>query len=241
MLNVMSGYDAADATSARWVDDDCGAQLRLGVRGLRIGVPRGYFFDQLEAGIADALEVALAEFARQGAQLCDVAIPGIADGVGGVFGFVLAEAQEIHAKSLRERPEDFGSDLRALLAGAAPPTSVLMQSLRACDELTVAMRTALQDVDVLVTPTTPIVAAPIGAESVRYGGVDELVLMAMIRCTAPFNATHLPALSLPCGFNTAGLPIGMQIAGRPFDEAMLLRVGHAYEQATDWHLRTPKL
>ena len=241
MLNAMSGYDAADATSARWVDDDCGAQLRLGVRGLRIGVPRGYFFDQLEAGIADALEVALAEFSRQGAQLCDVAIPGIADGVGGVFGFVLAEAQAIHAKSLRERPEDFGSDLRALLAGAAPPTPVLMQSLRACDELTVAMRTALQDVDVLVTPTTPIVAAPIGAESVRYGGVDELVLMAMIRCTAPFNATHLPALSLPCGFNTAGLPIGMQIAGRPFDEAMLLRVGHAYEQATDWHLRTPKL
>ncbi len=99
----------------------------------------------------------------------------------------------------------------------------------------------LETVDVLLTPTTPITAVRIGQESVRYGGMEESVLGAMIRCTAPFNATHLPALSLPCGFNRAGLPIGLQIAGRPFDEATVLRVGHAYEQATDWHLRSPVL
>ena len=116
-----------------------------------------------------------------------------------------------------------------------------MLGLRYCDALTAAMRIVLEEVDVLVTPTTPITAPLIGQETVRYGDVEEPVLHAMIRCTAPFNATHLPALSLPCGFTPAGLPVGLQIAGRPFDEATVLRVGYAYEQATGWQLRTPTL
>jgi aspartyl-tRNA(Asn)/glutamyl-tRNA(Gln) amidotransferase subunit A len=185
------------------------------------------------------MEAALAQLQRLGAEVREVEIPGVADGLAGVFGFVLAEAQEIHAASMRSRARDFGADVRELLNGTAPDTAMLMLGLRACDALSVAMRGELENVDVLVTPTTPITAALIGEESVRYGGLEESILSAMIRCTAPFNATHLPALSLPCGFTRAGLPIGMQIAGRPFDEATVLRVGHAYEQATEWHLRTP--
>ena len=98
---------------------------------------------------------------------------------------------------------------------------------------------ALESVDLLVTPTAPIVAARIGEETVRYGGVEESILMAMIRCTAPFNATGLPALSVPCGFTRAGLPMGLQLVGRPFDEGTVLRAGHAYERVTEWHERTP--
>jgi Asp-tRNA(Asn)/Glu-tRNA(Gln) amidotransferase A subunit family amidase len=116
-----------------------------------------------------------------------------------------------------------------------------MTGLRACDALAVSMRKMLESVDVLLTPTTPITAPLIGQDSVRYGNEEGSVLGAMIRCTAPFNAAHLPALSLPCGFSRTGLPIGMQIAGRPFDETTVLRVGHAYEQATQWHLRQPDL
>ena len=190
---------------------------------------------------ARRIESALRELARLGAEVRDVPLPGVGEAVGGIFGFVLAEAQEIHAESLRTRPQDFGADVRALLESRAPDTAALMVGLRARDALVVAMRSALEAVDVLVTPTTPIPATTIGQESVRYGGVEESVLAALIRCTAPFNATHLPALSLPCGFTRAGLPIGLQIAGRPFDEATVLRVGHAYEQATDWHTRTPAL
>lgn len=241
MLNVMAGYDPADPTTIRLPVGDATADLRAGVRGLRIGVPRGYFFDHLEDGIAESIEVALAEFRRLGAEVRDVELPGIDEGVGGVFGYVLAEAQEIHAHAMRTRMQDFGPDLQALLGSIAPPTAALMTGLRACDALTAGMRCLLETVDVLVTPTTPIAAALIGQDSVRYGGLEEAVLSAMIRCTAPFNATHLPALSLPCGFTRSGLPIGMQIAGRPFDEAMVVRVGHAYEQATDWHLRKPPL
>jgi aspartyl-tRNA(Asn)/glutamyl-tRNA(Gln) amidotransferase subunit A len=241
MLNAIAGYDPGDATSLRVPVEDATAGLGAGIRGLRIGVPRGYFFDHLEDEIAEAIETAITEFTRLGAKVCDVAIPGVAEAVGGLFGFVIAEAQEIHADSLRDRPDDFGADLRAILEGAAPDTAALMASLRACDALTAAMRTTLETVDVLITPTTPITAVRIGQESVRYGDMEESVMFAMIRCTAPFNATHLPALSLPCGFSRAGLPVGMQVVGRPFDEATVVRVGHAFEQATNWHSRTPEL
>ncbi len=241
MLNVIAGYDPADAASVRVPVDDATAFLGQGVRGLRIGVPRGYFFDHLEDDIATAMDVAIDVLVQLGAEVRNIDIPGVADGLGGTFGFVLAEAQDIHANSLRTRPEDFGPDVREILTGYFPSTSELMAGQRAVDLLTTAMRIALETVDVLLTPTTPITAPFIGQESVSYGTMEESVLGAMIRCTAPFNATHLPALSLPCGFNRSGLPIGLQIAGRPFEEAMVLRVGHAYEQATAWHLRTPRL
>jgi len=241
MLNAIAGYDPADPHSARVPIADATAGLGAGVRGLRIGVPRGAFFGRLEDEVGPALERALAELGRLGAEVREVEVPGVAEAVGGLFGFVLAEAQEIHAASLRSRPQDIGDDVRAILQTPAPDAAALMAGLRARDALTVAMRRTLETFDVLVTPTTPITAARIGQDTVRTGGADEPTLVAMIRCTAPFNATHLPALSLPCGFTRAGLPIGLQIAGRPFDEATVLRVGHAYEQATDWHTRTPAL
>jgi aspartyl-tRNA(Asn)/glutamyl-tRNA(Gln) amidotransferase subunit A len=239
MLNAMAGYDPLDPATVRMPVPDVAADLGLGVRGLRIGVVREYFFAELEEDIAAALEDAITELQRLGAQFYDVAIPGVAEGLGGTFGQVLAEAQSIHAQSLRERPRDFGADVLEMLSSYTPTASDLLSGQRAVDTLTAAMRSALETVDVLLTPTTPIAAPLIGQDVVRYGSLTESVMGAMIRCTAPFNTTHLPALSLPCGFNRLGLPIGLQIAGRPFDEATVLRVGHAYERATDWHLRSP--
>jgi aspartyl-tRNA(Asn)/glutamyl-tRNA(Gln) amidotransferase subunit A len=116
----------------------------------------------------------------------------------------------------------------------------LAGALRVCHAGTEEVRRLLEDVDVLVTPTTPIPAVPIGQEVITSGGVTEPLLDTLLRCTSPFNATRLPALSVPCGFTAAGLPVGLQLAGRPFDEATVLRVGHAYEQATKWHTRRPK-
>jgi aspartyl-tRNA(Asn)/glutamyl-tRNA(Gln) amidotransferase subunit A len=225
----------------RLPNEDVLSGIDSGIRGLRIGVPRGYFFEQLEEEVAAAVDEAIAELGRLGARVREVEISGVQEAVGGLFGHVLAEAQEIHAHALRTRGQDFGPDLQALLGSPAPDTAALMAGLRARDALTAATRQVLEEVDVLVTPTTPITAVPIGQESVSYGGVEEPVLMAMIRCTAPFNASHLPALSLPCGFSPAGLPVGLQIVGRPFDERLVLRVGHAYERSMDWHLRTPDL
>ncbi len=241
VLNAIAGYDPADATTVRTPVPDFTAELGGGLRGLRVGVPRAYFFAHLDGEVAAGVEQAIGQLRKLGADVRDVQLDGVEAGLGAVFAIVLAEAQQIHARSLRTRRADFGADVLTLLSAKTPDAAVLMQGLRARDALSASMRGLLESVDLLVTPTTPIVAARIGQETVRYGGIEEPILNAMIRCTAPFNATGLPALSLPCGFTRAGLPIGLQIAGRPFDESTVLRAGHAYEQATDWHTRTPQL
>jgi aspartyl-tRNA(Asn)/glutamyl-tRNA(Gln) amidotransferase subunit A len=242
VLNIVAGYDPSDATTVRTRVPDFTAELgATDLRGVRVGVPRAYFFDRLDAEVRAGVEDAIGDLRRLGAEVREVTIAGVESGVGATFGLVLAEAQEIHAESLRTRRGDFGADVLQILENPTPDPATLMLALRARDALAVAMRRVLETVDVLVTPSTPIPAAPIGHETVQLADGEDALLLAMIRCTAPFNATGLPALSLPCGFTRGGLPIGLQIAGRPFDETMVLRVGHAYEQATDWHRRTPPL
>ncbi len=241
VLAAIAGYDPLDATTTRLPVDDYLSGLGDGVEGLRIGVPRSWFFDHLQDGIGGAVEQAIATLKGLGADIREIEIPGVADGMGAILGIVLAEAQEIHARGLAESPENFGADVAAILHSPGPDAAGIMAALRERDALTVATRQALESVDLLLTPTTPITAAPIGQEIVSYGGLEEPILAAMIRCTAPFNASGLPAISLPCGFTQAGLPIGLQLAGRPFDEALVLRAARAYEQATDWHSRIPDI
>ena len=110
--------------------------------------------------------------------------------------------------------------------------------LRAVAGYRQAMRRVLADVDLLVSPTTPIVAPAHHAETVELAGAEVPVIMAAVVNTMPYNLAHLPAVSLPCGF-ADGVPVGLQLAGRPFDDARVLRAAHAYEQATDWHERRP--
>ncbi|MGI9326088.1 MAG: amidase [Pseudomonadales bacterium] len=241
ILNTIAGYDPMDPTTVRIPIQDYTADLNNGVRGLRIGVPRSYFFDHLEDEVAAGVEHAVAEFRALGADVRDVDIPDVGAGVAALFAVVLSEAQEIHHESLRDRSADFGGDVNAILANPMPDAHTLMQALRQRDALSAAINCALETVDLLLTPSTPIVAAKIGEETVRYGGLEEPILMAMIRCTSPFNASGHPALSLPCGFTSAGLPVGLQVIGRSFDEISVLRASHAYEQATQWHTRTPSL
>ena len=239
VLQAIAGYDPADPASVRTPVDDYASALAGGVRGLRIGVPRPYFFAQLDDEVGTAVERALGDLRKLGAEVQDVAIDGVESGVGAVFGLVLAEAQSIHAEALRTRPADLGADVREILLNPTPDPETLIAGLRARDVLSAATRVALESVDLLVTPTTPIVAARIGDTTVQYAGVEESILLAMIRCTAPFNATGLPALSLPCGFTRAGLPIGLQLVGRHRDELTLLRYGAAFEAATGLAERHP--
>jgi aspartyl-tRNA(Asn)/glutamyl-tRNA(Gln) amidotransferase subunit A len=239
VLDAIAGYDPADPATVPVPVPDHRAALGAGVAGLRVGVPRGYFFDLLDDEVRAAVEAALAVFRSLGAELRDLELPGVDMLVRALNRVVLVEAQQIHAEVIVARPDDLGEDVRGLLTTPAPGTARVFESLSRVYDGAAAFRRALESVDVLVTPTTPVPAPPIGARGINLGGRDEPVGMTLLRCTAPFNATWLPALSLPCGFTAAGLPIGLQIAGRPFDEATVLRAGHAYEQATDWHRRRP--
>jgi aspartyl-tRNA(Asn)/glutamyl-tRNA(Gln) amidotransferase subunit A len=195
-------------------------------------VPRAYFFDGLDPENAAAFEQAMRTLETLGATVREVEIPSIHTAPAFMV-ILLAEAFAYHERDLRERPGLFGDVLRERFqAGALFTASEYVQAQRLRSRLRADMNDVLRTVDVLATPTMLGPAAPfVKAFDPDFGFPKSN--------TAPFNAAGLPALALPCGFASSGLPLSLQIAGRAFDEATVLRVGHAYQQATDWHTRRP--
>jgi aspartyl-tRNA(Asn)/glutamyl-tRNA(Gln) amidotransferase subunit A len=205
-----------------------------GVRGLRVGVPREYFFEGVDPEVEKGFEQALATLRQLGASVEDVQIPSI-QSAGAFMAIMLTEAFAYHENDLREHPELFGEMLRErLLAGALITGSEYVQAQRIRTRLSAEMNALLRRVDVLATPTSPKPAP-------TFTQVYDPEYGFPRGNTGPFNMTGLPSLAVPCGFTAAGLPISLQITGRAFDETTVLRVGHTYEQATDWHKRHPAL
>ena len=234
LLQALAGRDPADPASSRAPVDDYRATLRGGVRGLRIGVPREYFHEGVDAEVGRAFEDALATLRGLGATVEDVEIPHIWD-AWAFMAIMLVEAFAYHERDLRERPELYGEVLREkMLAGALITGAEYVQAQRLRSRLRAAMAGVLTRVDLLATPTTP---KPAPAFAVVHDPGFAFPRSNM----APFNMTGLPALALPCGVAASGLPLSLQLAGRPFDEATVLRAGFAYEQATAWHARRPSL
>jgi aspartyl-tRNA(Asn)/glutamyl-tRNA(Gln) amidotransferase subunit A len=237
MLGAIAGYDAADATTVPMPVDDYRARLRDGVRGLRVGVPRSRLFAPLDASVAAAIEEALGTLGRLGATVRDVDVPELP--TPAMFDVIVAEAKAIHADTLAHRKTDLGADLQLYLSAPTGDGVWMASALETIRGYAAAIRAVLETVDVLALPTCPTGAPAIGADVVDVGGIDMQTFFAMALRTAPFNAAGVPALSVPCGLTPDGLPIGLQIVGRPFDEATVLRAGWAYEQATPWHERRP--
>jgi aspartyl-tRNA(Asn)/glutamyl-tRNA(Gln) amidotransferase subunit A len=234
MLQALAGHDPADPASMREPVPDYAAALGQGIRGLRVGVPRDYFFHDVKPEVAGAFESAMETLRRLGAEARDVSIPSIWTAPAFMV-ILLAEAFAYHARDLRERPELYGLVLREkLMAGALFTGDEYVQAQRLRSRLREDMHRALAQVDVLATPTTPGTAP-------AFATVLDPDFPFARSNMAPFNMTGLPALALPCGFAPNGLPISLQLAGRPFDEATVLRAGHAYEQATEWHRRRPPI
>jgi aspartyl-tRNA(Asn)/glutamyl-tRNA(Gln) amidotransferase subunit A len=234
MLQSLAGHDPADPTSSREPVSDYAASLGAGVRGLRVGVPRDYFFHDVKPEVAQAFESALGTLRRVGAEVRDVQIPSIW-AAPAFMAIMLTEAFAYHARDLRERPQLYGEVLREkLMAGALFTGEEYVQAQRLRARLREEMHRVLGEVDLLATPTMTSTAP-------AFSQVFDPNFPFARSNMAPFNMTGLPALALPCGFAPDGLPISLQLAGRPFDEATVLRAGHAYEQATEWHRRRPPM
>ena len=233
LLRAIAGMDPADPTSHREPADDYLAELYRGVHGLRIGVIREHFLDGIDPEAESAFEEALDTLRRLGAIVRDVTVPSISR-TPGYMAILLSEAFTYHERTLREQPDLYGGLVRAhLLAGALFSAQEYLQAQRLRTQLSYEMVEALRDVNVLATPTAS--SPPPSLASARD---PDFVFPKSNR--APFNLTGLPTLALPNGFSSMGLPWSLQVTGRPFDEAMVLRVGYAYEQTTDWHLRRPE-
>ena len=221
LLDMLTGTDAG--RRAR----------RTTTRGLRVGVLHGSIVEKVQPGVGQQVAAAAAALGRRGLRVREVSIPEMEWTVATQLVTLRAEASAVHSRWMRTRPRAYGADVRirlqlgALVAGA---DYVLAQRMRG--RLRAAVERTFRDVDVLLLPTTPITAPVIGARTVRWRSGEEPVDGALVRLTAPFNLTGLPALSVPFG-RAAGLPVGVQVVGQWMDEARVLAVGRLIEELAE--------
>jgi aspartyl-tRNA(Asn)/glutamyl-tRNA(Gln) amidotransferase subunit A len=242
LLRCLAGYDPGDATSSVLPVAEYPAALTGEVKGVRVGVLRRFFLEAAAPEVRQAVEAAVDVLKAQGATVDEVELPSVGEVAAASFAIVAAEALAYHADWLRTRPDDYQPDVRERLRMGAFVSGVhyvRAQQVRALVRREVDQ--ALARRDVLLAPATPIAATVLGENQVRLGDGPSDARAALIRLTRPFNFSGHPACAVPCGLTAGGLPVGMQLVGRPFDEATVLRVADAYQRATDWHRRRPVL
>ena len=240
ILQVIAGHDPRDPNSARVDPPDYAAALTADVRGLRLGFPRPFFLeDDVQPAIRDAVEAAAATFGQLGLEVGPLDLPHLPEDAQAAMTILRAEASAYHRPSIEQRASDFLPDIRQKLQdGLHIPAVDYIDALEARRRLRRTLDAALQRVDAIVTPTRDT-TAPRMAEDGKTLDTFPHILAGRATPTIPFNAAGLPAISIPCGFDDQGLPIGLQIAGRAFDDATVLRLAHAYQQATDYHTHRP--
>jgi aspartyl-tRNA(Asn)/glutamyl-tRNA(Gln) amidotransferase subunit A len=233
---AIAGHDARDNASVDAPVEDYFAALQRNLRPLRVGVPRKFFFEDLEAEVASAADHALSGLAAMGAEIRDLELPVPTDRT-----LQSAESYAFHAEFAARSPELYQPEtLRRIRTGQNITQEALLECRRELQRVRLEIAAVFADVDVLVTPTTPIAASTV-AELKQNPDLLRPRELLLLRNTRPLNVWGLPAISVLCGFTEAGLPIGLQIIGPHWGEAVILRVAHAYEQATAWHKREPLL
>ena len=233
VLRAIAGYDTADITSADIPIDDYASALAEGAKSLRVGVPREYFFDELDSEIVSAMEHALRGIETLVADVIAVRLDVPTDRT-----LAIAESFAYHAESVAKSPDGYQPEtLRRIRTGEKVTAREYIQKRRELEQARRSIAGVFADVDVLVTPTTPMPAPSIAQLRASPEALRPAELK-LLRNTRPWNVWGLPAISLPCGFTQSGLPIGLQMAGPHWREDLVLRLAQAYEQATAWHKRT---
>jgi aspartyl-tRNA(Asn)/glutamyl-tRNA(Gln) amidotransferase subunit A len=231
-LSAIAGHDPEDPHSLDRPEEDFARDLRLGVRDAAVGVPTNFYFEHLEPEVEARVREAIEVFRELGARVREVDVPNARETLHAQRLTLAAEAYAIHEERLKAEPERFddhglerllaGEDLRAYRYANAQRRKLL--SRREFGEV-------LGTVSVILAPSVPIAATEIGQREMSVRGREEAVYSALTRLTGPTNLNGFPSLSVPCGTTAAGLPVGIQLIGRPFDEATLYRFGHAFEES----------
>ncbi len=243
VYQCIHGADARDPSTQHAASHDVMTTLRHGVRGLRLAFAEMVFWDDADAEVTRAVRQCGDVFANLGAQVERIAFPEAADALalnpGGLV--IAAEAYTIHRERLEGHADQFDPIVGSrMLQGKDMRATDYLQITQAWDRLRRQVAQSLLDVDALLVPATMIPAKPT-AEADANPDVSVHHNLNYLRNTSIGNILGLCGLSVPCGFTSAGLPIGLMLYGKPCDEAMLLRIGYAFEQATSWHLQTPDL
>lgn len=244
MLGAVAGFDPLDAGSISEPVQDYAGTLRLGIKGLRLGIDRDFFFyKHVTDDVRAAAEATVDRLAELGAEVVPVRLPELEAAAAVGMTILLADTSEWHHRLLRSHADKYVPATRLMLelgemVLAAP--YVHAQRARAALRDRVRSSFAMYRLDGLVGPTLPHTTMPVEKLSVDLTGEGETALSSFLHHCFMGNVFGIPALSFPCGFSSAGLPIGFQVYGRPFQESALFRVAHAYQQVTDWHRRRPE-
>ena len=257
-LQAIAGHDPADSTSVDAPVPDYAAELSRGAAGLRVGVPREYFAAGMQPEVEQAVRQGVREIEKAGAEAVEVSLPRTGYAVAAYYVIATAEAssnlarydgmrygpraqaEDLTSTYTKSRSQGFGPEVKrrimlgAYVLSAGYYDAYYLKAQKARTLVRQDFEAVLRQCDAIVAPTTPPTAFRI-----REMTEDPLRMYLSDIFTIPANLAGLPALSLPCGFDQAGLPIGLQVIGRPFDESTVLRLGHAFQQATDWHRRRP--
>jgi aspartyl-tRNA(Asn)/glutamyl-tRNA(Gln) amidotransferase subunit A len=242
IMSVLAGYDPSDPSCRDEAVPDYGSAIDRSIVGLKIGVCRNHFFGRNQASVETAVERALVALANAGATIVDFELPNLEYGLGAIYAIELASSTAYHDTALRAgRTVHYAKDVRTMVEiGRFVSAADYVKAEQVRSVLMMNVARAFETVDVIVGPTVPLTAWSPDVERVEVAGVAESPLAASWRLSYLYNLTGLPAVSLPCGFDADGLPIGLQIAARPFDEITVLRVAHAYERVHPWRDARPK-
>src|ERR1700687_123677 len=241
LMALMAGADPEDPTAATGPVPDYNAAAQQSMKGLTIGVPTAFYVDDLDAEVARILDETIAVFKREGAHIVQVELPDQRQFTAACQLVLAVEAAAFHKRWMIERPQDYGPQvLMRLQNGLAVPGVSYLEAMRWRGPALAAHLAAVAGVDAVIAPVAPVAAPTIAESDVGNSPDAESVIQRLTRFTRPINYLGLPSLSIPAGFTRGGLPVGMQLIGRSFDEAMLLRIGAAFQRATDFHERMPK-
>ena len=240
LLGLMAGADADDPTAVAGALPDYVAATRKSIKGLKIGVPTAFYVDDLDPEVARVLDETMAVLKREGADIVQVELPDQRQLTAACQLVLAVEAAAFHKRWMIERPQDYGPQvLMRLQNGLAIPGVSYLEAMRWRGPALAAYLAAVAGVDAVIAPVAPVAAPTIAESDVGNSPDAEAVIQRLTRFTRPINYLGLPALAIPSGFTKSGLPVGMQLIGRSFDEAMLLRIGAAFQRATDFHARVP--
>jgi len=241
LLGLMAGADPEDPSAIAGPVPDYAAATREPIRGLSIGVPTAFYVDDLDSEVAQILDDTTAVLKREGANVVAVELPDQRQLTAACQLVLAVEAAAFHKRWLIERPGDYGPQvLMRLQNGLAIPGVSYLEAMRWRGPALSAHLAAVAGVDAVIAPVAPVAAPTIAESDVGNSPDAEAVIQRLTRFTRPINYLGLPSLALPAGFTRGGLPVGMQLIGRSFDEAMLLRIGAALQRATNFHKQVPK-
>jgi aspartyl-tRNA(Asn)/glutamyl-tRNA(Gln) amidotransferase subunit A len=241
LLALMAGADPEDPTAVTGPVPDYNAAAQQSMKGLTIGVPTAFYVDDLDAEVARVLDETIAVLKREGAHIVQVELPDQRQLTAACQLVLAVEAAAFHKRWMIERPQDYGPQvLMRLQNGLAIPGVSYLEAMRWRGPALSAHLAAVAGVDAVIAPVAPVAAPTIAESDVGNSPNAEAVIQRLTRFTRPINYLGLPSLAIPVGFTHSGLPVGMQLIGRSFDEAMLLRIGAAFQRVTDFHDRIPR-